>query len=129
MTISEVCVKRPVFAVMLICFLVVLGVFSFRDLGVDLFPKSDFPNVFVQVRVAGASPEEVLTQVVLPLENAVSVISGVDELNSNAQEGSARVSLRFVLERNVEDAAQDVREKVARAQREFPPNEIGRAHV
>src|SRR3990167_4167914 len=122
MTISEVCVKRPVFAVMLICFLVVLGVFSFRDLGVDLFPKADFPAVFVQVRLPGASPEEVLTQVVLPLENAMSTISGVDEMNSNSQVGSGRVSMRFVLERNVEDAAQDVREKVARAQRNFPPN-------
>src|SRR3990167_6107780 len=122
MTISEVCVKRPVFAVMLICFLVVLGVFSFRDLGVDLFPKADFPAVFVQVRLPGASPEEVLTQVVLPLENAVSVISGLDELNANASEGGARINLRFVLERDLEDAAQDVREKVARAMRNLPPN-------
>ena len=122
MTISEICVKRPVFAVMLICFLVVLGIFSFRDLGVDLFPKSDFPNVNVMVRLPGASPEEVLTQMVLPLENALSVISGVDEMNSNASDGNGRVSLRFVLERDLEDAAQDVREKVARAQRGFPPN-------
>ena len=122
MTISEVCVKRPVFAVMLISFLVVLGVFSFRDLGVDLFPQADFPVVSVQVQLPGASPEEVLAQVVLPLENSLSVISGIDEMNSNAFDGNGRVRLRFVLERNIEDAAQDVREKVSRAQRNFPPN-------
>ncbi|MGH9786379.1 MAG: efflux RND transporter permease subunit [Terriglobia bacterium] len=122
MTISEICVKRPVFAGMLIAFLVVLGVFSFRDLGVDLFPRADFPSVNVQVRLPGASPEEVLTQVILPLENAMSVISGIDEMNSNAQDGGGRVGMRFVLERNLEDAAQDVREKVARAQRDFPQN-------
>ena len=122
MTISEICIKRPVFAVMLISFLVVLGVFSFRDLGVDLFPSADFPVVSVQVQLPGASPEEVLAQVVLPLENSLSVISGIDEMNSNAQDGRGYVRLRFVLERNIEDAAQDVREKVSRAQRAFPPN-------
>ena len=95
MTISEVCVKRPVFAVMLISFLVVLGVFSFRDLGVDLFPSADFPVVFVQVDLPGASPEEVVSQVVLPLENSLSVISGIDEMASNANTGNARVRLRF----------------------------------
>ena len=122
MTISEVCVKRPVFAVMLISFLVVLGVFSFRDLGIDLFPSADFPSVNVQVQMPGASPEEVLTQLVLPLENSLSVISGIDEMNSNSMDGRGNVRVRFVLERNMEDAAQDVREKVSRAQREFPPN-------
>lgn len=122
MTISEVCVKRPVFAVMLISFLVVLGVFSFRDLGVDLFPQADFPSVNVQVNLPGASPEEVLAQVVLPLENALSVISGIDEMNSNSQDGYGRIGMRFVLDRNLEDAAQDVREKVSRAQRDFPAN-------
>ena len=122
MTISEVCVKRPVFAVMLISFLVVLGVFSFRDLGVDLFPSADFPSVNVQVEMPGASPEEIMTQLVLPIENSLSVISGIDEMNSNSQDGRGNIRVRFVLERNMEDAAQDVREKVSRAQREFPPN-------
>jgi HAE1 family hydrophobic/amphiphilic exporter-1 len=122
MTISEVCVKRPVFAVMLISFLVVLGVFSFRDLGVDLFPSADFPSVNVQVELPGASPEEVMTQMILPLENSLSVISGIDEMASNSQDGRGNIRVRFVLERNMEDAAQDVREKVSRAQRDFPPN-------
>src|SRR5438128_1315916 len=115
MTIAELCVKRPVFAVMLISFLLVLGVFSFRDLGVDLFPKADPPNVNVSVKLSGATPEEVNTQVVLPLEEALSSVSGLDEMNSQAGEGTARITCRFVLERDIESAAQDVREKVAAA--------------
>src|SRR5215831_5102952 len=122
MTLAELCVKRPVFAVMLITFLVVLGIFSFRDLGVDLFPKADPATVTINVRLPGASPEEVTTQVVLPLEEAVSTISGLDELNSQVFEGTARISCKFLLEREIESAAQDVREKVAGALRNLPPN-------
>jgi HAE1 family hydrophobic/amphiphilic exporter-1 len=122
MTLAELCVKRPVFAVMLITFLVVLGIFSFRDLGVDLFPKADPATVTINVRLPGATSEEVTTQVVLPLEEAVSTISGLDELNSQATEGSARITCTFLLEREIESAAQDVREKVAGALRNLPPN-------
>src|SRR5215813_6116158 len=82
MTISELSVRRPVFALMLISFLVVLGVFSFRDLGVDLFPKADPANVNINVSLPGATPEEIATQVILPLEEAVNTISGLDELSS-----------------------------------------------
>jgi HAE1 family hydrophobic/amphiphilic exporter-1 len=122
MTLAELCVKRPVFAVMLITFLVVLGVFSFKDLGVDLFPKADPATVTINIRLPGATSEEVTTQVVLPLEEAVSTISGLDELNSQATEGSARITCKFLLEREIESAAQDVREKVAGAIRNLPPN-------
>ncbi|HSQ19625.1 MAG TPA: efflux RND transporter permease subunit, partial [Blastocatellia bacterium] len=107
---------------MLITFLVVLGVFSFRDLGVDLFPKADPATVTINVRLPGATSEEVTTQVVLPLEEAVSTISGLDELNSMASEGTARITCKFLLEREIESAAQDVREKVAGAIRALPPN-------
>lgn len=122
MTLAELCVKRPVFAVMLITFLVVLGVFSFRDLGVDLFPKADPATVTINVRLPGATSEEVTTQVVLPLEEAISTISGLDELNSQSTEGSSRITCKFLLERDIESAAQDVREKVAGAMRNLPPN-------
>ncbi|MBP6705293.1 MAG: efflux RND transporter permease subunit, partial [Vicinamibacteria bacterium] len=65
MSLAELCVKRPVFAVMLVSFLVVLGIFSFRDLGVDLFPRADPATVNINIRLPGATPEEVTTQVVL----------------------------------------------------------------
>jgi HAE1 family hydrophobic/amphiphilic exporter-1 len=122
MSIAEVCVKRPVFAVMLISFLLVLGLFSFRDLGVDLFPKTDPATVTVNVQLLGATAEEVSTQVILPLEEAISSVSGLDEMISEASEGNARITCKFVLERDTEGAAQDVREKVAGAIRLLPLN-------
>src|SRR5881409_221306 len=122
MTISELSVRRPVFALMLISFLVVLGLFSFRDLGVDLFPRSDPATVNISIQLPGATPEEMATQVVLPIEEAVNTISGLDELSAQISEGSARITCTFVLERNLEGAAQDVREKVSGALRYLPPN-------
>ncbi len=122
MTLAELCVKRGVFAVMLIAFLGVLGIFSFRDLGVDLFPRADPATVNINVKLPGATPEEMTTQVVLPLEEALSTISGMDEMTSQATAGSARINCQFVLERDIESAAQDVREKVAGALRNLPPN-------
>jgi HAE1 family hydrophobic/amphiphilic exporter-1 len=111
-----------VFAVMLISFPVVLGIFSFRDLGVDLFPKTDAAVVTVNVYLKGATPEEVNTQVILPLEEAISGVSGIDELTTQATEGNARITCRFNLERDINGASQDVREKVASAIHLLPPN-------
>ena len=122
MRIAEVCVQRPVFAVMLISFLVTLGVFSYVDLGVDLFPRADPATVTVHVNLPGASPEEMITSVVLPLEDAVSAVSGIEELNVWAFEGSARITAQFVLEREIDGAAQDIREKVSGALGRLPPN-------
>jgi HAE1 family hydrophobic/amphiphilic exporter-1 len=121
MTLAELCVKRGVFAVMLITFLVVLGLFSFRELGVDLFPRADPATVNINIKLPGATPEEITTQVVLPLEEALSTISGMDELSAQVQAGGARINCQFVLEREIESAAQDVREKVAGAMRDLPP--------
>jgi HAE1 family hydrophobic/amphiphilic exporter-1 len=122
MRIAELCVKRPVFAVMLICFLVVLGLFSFRDLGVDLFPKADPAVVNVTILMKGATPEEMNTQVILPLEEALSTVSGMDEMTTQATEGDGRIRCKFNLERDINGAAQDVREKVAAAIHLLPPN-------
>ena len=122
MRLSEICVQRPVFAFMLIMFLVVMGVVSFRQLGIDLFPRSDPASVYVKVSLPGASPEEVVSQVVLPMEDAISAISGIDELQSYVFEGSANINVKFVLERDINQAADDVREKVSGAMRLLPPN-------
>lgn len=120
--LSEICVQRPVFAFMLIMFLVVMGIFSFMDLGVDLFPRSDPATVYVRVRLPGASPEEVTSQVVLPLEESIASVSGIDEMRAMVTEGSASIIVTFVLERDIGEAAEDVREKVAAAMRKLPPN-------
>jgi HAE1 family hydrophobic/amphiphilic exporter-1 len=103
-------------------FLVVLGVFSFLDLGVDLFPKADPPIVNVRIQLPGASPAEMTSQVVLPVEEQLSGVSGLDEMEIMVMDGVARVTCRFVLDRAMEDAAQDVREKMALAMGKLPPN-------
>jgi hydrophobe/amphiphile efflux-1 (HAE1) family protein len=120
MKLAETCVKYPVFTVMLIAFLVTLGVFSYRGLAVDLFPKADPATVNVEVQLPGATPEEVITGVVLPLEDAISSVSGIDEISVYSSEGMADISCTFVLERDIEGAAQDIREKVASAISRLP---------
>src|SRR6516225_5398352 len=120
--LSELCVRRPVFATMLVMSLVVLGIFSFRDLGVDLFPKADPATVSVQFALPGASPDEMATSVVEPMEEAISSISGIDEMQAmRIGEGKAQITVKFVLERDISDAANDVREKVSSAMKYVPP--------
>ena len=120
MRLAEICVKHPVFTVMLIAFLVTLGVFSYRGLAVDLFPKADPATVNVNVSLPGATPEEMITGVVLPLEDAISSVSGIDEINVYSSEGFANITCTFVLERDIEGAAQDIREKVSAAVNRLP---------
>jgi hydrophobic/amphiphilic exporter-1 (mainly G- bacteria), HAE1 family len=119
--LSELCVRRPVFATMLVMSLVVLGIFSFRDLGVDLFPKADPATVNVGIQLPGASADEITTAAIEPLEEALSSIAGIDEMRSNINEGRGRITIRFVLERDLNDAANSVREKVSGAMSRLPP--------
>src|SRR5688572_27428994 len=110
--LAEICVKRPVFATMLVTSLVVVGAFSFFSLGVDLFPKVDFPTITVTVINPGASPEEVETEITEKIEEAVNTISGIDELRSTSVEGISQVFVQFVLEKDVNVAAQEVENRV-----------------
>jgi len=111
--LAEICIKRPVFATMLILMFVVLGLDAYRKLGVDLYPKVEFPIITVTTVLRGASPEEVETQVSKRIEEAVNTVSGVDELMSNSAEGLSRTTIQFVLEKDAEVAAQEVRDKVS----------------
>ncbi|HET6702392.1 MAG TPA: efflux RND transporter permease subunit, partial [Gemmatimonadaceae bacterium] len=120
--LSELCVRRPVSATMLVMSLVVLGTFSFRELGVDLFPRADPATVSVALTLPGASPDEMSTSVVEPMEQAISGVSGIDEIQARIAEGRAQITVRFVLERDLTDAVNDVREKVASAIRTAPPS-------
>jgi HAE1 family hydrophobic/amphiphilic exporter-1 len=107
---------------MLVMSLVVLGTFSFRHLGVDLFPKADPATVSVALTLPGASPDEMSTSVIEPMEEAISGVSGIDEIQSRMAEGRANITVRFVLERDINDASNDVREKVASAIFMIPPD-------
>ena len=110
--LSRLCVKRPVFATMLVLSLVVVGVFSYFSLGVDLFPKVDIPTVSVSVANPGASPEEVETEITKKIEDTVNTISQVDEVRSTSAEGLSLVIVTFELSKDGDVAAQEVQNKV-----------------
>jgi HAE1 family hydrophobic/amphiphilic exporter-1 len=110
--LASLCIRRPVFATMLILSLVVVGVFSYFSLGVDLFPKIDIPTVQVLILDPGASPEEIETEISKKVEDTVNTISMVDEVRSISSEGQALVVITFDLAKNGDVAAQEVQNKV-----------------
>src|SRR5919202_3950046 len=110
--LAEICVRRPVFATMLILSLTVVGLFSYKSLGVDLFPKIDLPTITVTVVNPGSSPQEIETEITDKIEGAVKTISGIDELRSTSVEGVSQVFITFLLDKNADIAAQEVRDKV-----------------
>jgi HAE1 family hydrophobic/amphiphilic exporter-1 len=120
MKLADVCIRRPVFAIMMTMALVVLGLFSYRDLGLDLMPKTDYPVVFINTILPGASSEEVESQITKPMEEVVNTISGLDELRASSDQGFSRCFVTFVLEKDIETAVQDVRDKVATIVAKFP---------
>ncbi len=118
--LAEICIRRPVFASMLILALVVVGVASYLHLGIDRFPKVDLPVVRVSTSLPGASPAEVESQVSQPIEEAVNTIEGIKELRSINGAGMSLVIVTFELYRDIEAATQDVRDRVATVLRELP---------
>ncbi|HMF56066.1 MAG TPA: efflux RND transporter permease subunit [Pyrinomonadaceae bacterium] len=118
--LAEICVRRPVFATMIIMALTVVGVFSFSTLGVDLFPKIDLPTITVTVVNPGASPQEIETEITDRVEEAVNTISGIDELRSTSVEGVSQVFITFLLEKNADIAAQEVRDHVGLIVNDLP---------
>src|SRR5919198_340011 len=118
--LAEVCIKRPVFATMIVMALVVVGAASYFRLGVDRFPAVDLPTVTVRVELPGASTEEIESQLTQKLEEQINTIQGIQELRSISTPGNSLVIVTFVLSRNIDVAAQDVRDKVSIAQRNLP---------
>ena len=112
--LAALSVKRPVFASVLILSLTVVGAFAFTQLGLDRFPKVDFPTVVVTTRLPGAAPEEVETEITDKIEEAVNTISAIDELRSSSSEGVSQVIISFLLEKDADIAAQEVRDRVNR---------------
>jgi HAE1 family hydrophobic/amphiphilic exporter-1 len=120
MRIADVFIRRPVLATMLVAACVVLGLFSYRSLGVDLYPDMDFPIVTVTTTLKGAGVEETETGVTKVLEEAINTIEGIEELRSTTREGVSVIVVSFVLEKPSEVAAQDVRDKVASVVAQLP---------
>ena len=118
--LAEICVRRPVFATVLTLLIVVLGINGYGRLGLDRFPQIDFPVVTVVTVLPGASPEDVETQVTDPIEAAINTIGDIEELRSISAEGVSMVITQFKLEKDVDVAAQDVRDRVNRILRDLP---------
>lgn len=111
--LAEVCVRRPVFAVMLIMAMVVVGAVSYTRLGIDRFPDIDLPIISVRTTLIGASPEEIESTVTRRIEDAVATVEGIDDIRSTSTESLSVVTITFNLDRDIDIAAQDVRDAVA----------------
>jgi hydrophobe/amphiphile efflux-1 (HAE1) family protein len=119
--LSKLSVRRPVLATVLMLTIVVVGLVSYRGLGVDKFPKVEFPMIAVTAIYPGASPTAVETDVAKPLEEAINTVSGVETLSSISSEGAVLIFAQFVLEKNADVAAQEIRDRIG-ALRDLPVN-------
>jgi HAE1 family hydrophobic/amphiphilic exporter-1 len=119
--LAEVCIRRPVFAAMLILALVVVGSVAYGSLGVDRFPSVDVPTVSVRTVLPGGAPEDVETEVTEEIEKAVNTVEGIRELRSITSNGVSMVIATFELDRDIDSAADDVRSRVQTVLRQLPP--------
>lgn len=120
MRLSDISIKNPVFAWMLMFGLMMFGLISFSRMGVSQMPDVDFPTVSVNVTLDGAAPEVMETQVVDIIESSLMTVEGIQSITSSSKTGTASISVEFSLDRNIDVALQDVQAKVAGAQRLLP---------
>ncbi len=122
MILSDISIKRPVFATMMMVALVVLGVVSYKRLAIDEYPDITYPIVIAQTTYPGASPEVMMRDISKPIEEALNTVQGIKEISSTSLEGVSIVRLQFNLGVDVGAAQQDVQAKVARIRRTLPPD-------
>ena len=120
MNITEACIKKPVLAWMLMGATVLFGIVAADRIGISQFPDVDFPTINISVSWEGASPEAVESDLVEPLEEAVTQVEGVKSITSTARQGGGSITVELDLSRNVDLALQDVQTKVSQAQRLLP---------
>ncbi len=122
MNISELSLRRPVLAIVMNVIIVVFGIIGFRFLGIRDYPAIDPPNISVSTSYAGANADIIETQITEPLEEAINGIAGIKNITSSSSNGTSRINVEFELGVDLEAAANDVRDKVSRAQRNLPPD-------
>src|SRR3989338_5493105 len=120
MTLSDIAIKKPVFALMLMAGLILFGWISFQRMGVSQLPDVDFPMVTVSLSLEGAAPEVMETEVADVIEDALMSVEGVKEISSTSRHGQATISIEFELNRDIDAALQEVQTKIAQAQRNLP---------
>lgn len=120
MNLTEVCIRKPVLAWMMIAATVLFGVVAGRRIGISQFPDVDFPTITVGLAWEGASPESMETDVVEVLEEALVQVEGVQSITSSSRQGQASITLEMAMERDVDLALQDVQTRIAQSQRRLP---------
>src|SRR3990172_12450111 len=120
MFLPEISIKKPIFCTMMIATIVVFGILGYQRLGVDEYPKVDYPYVTVTTTLRGASPEVMDADVTDPLEEEINTIQGIRNLTSASSEGVSVITVEFELDRDIDAAAQDVRDKVSVARGKLP---------
>lgn len=119
-TISEISIKRPVLSTVMVLVILLFGLIGRRSLGVREFPSVDQPIISVSTSYPGANAEVIMNQITEPLEQNINGIPGIRSLSSVSSQGSSRITIEFELSVDLETAANDVRDKVSRAQRYLP---------
>ena len=120
MNISEFCIRRPVFTILLMAAIVVGGFAGYRTLAISALPKVDFPTISVSASLPGANPETMASAVATPLERAFSTIAGVNSMTSKSYLGTTSITLQFDLDRNIDGAALDVQTAISSTLRSLP---------
>src|SRR5262252_7017733 len=118
--LASISVRRPIFATVLILFIAVVGFVGYSKLNVDRFPNVDLPVVQIITALPGAAPEEIETELTDKIEEAVNTVSGIEELRSVSSEGISQVVVSFTLEKNVDVAAQEVRDHLSTVLADLP---------
>src|SRR5262245_52938777 len=122
--LAEICIRRPVFAAMIILALVVVGAAAYGRLGVDRFPSVDLPTVSVRTVLPGASTEETEAEISQVIEEVVNTVEGLQELRSVTSGSNSFVIATFSLDRNIDTAAQDIRDRVSTVIRRLPEDTL-----
>ncbi|HOJ86745.1 MAG TPA: efflux RND transporter permease subunit, partial [Elusimicrobiales bacterium] len=120
MTLSDISIKNPVFAWMLMIGLIVFGWIGFSRMGISQLPDVDYPVVTISVSFEGAAPEIMETQVTDIIEGALMSIQGIKNINSSSRRGQSRITIEFALSKNIDVAMQEVQSKISQVQRELP---------
>ena len=120
MSLSTLSIKRPVFTIVINLLIILFGILGYTYLGVREFPSIDPAQISVRTNYAGANSEIIESQITEPLEKAINSIDGIRNITSSSNQGSSNITIEFKLEKNLEEAANDVRDKVSQAVRSLP---------
>ncbi|HYE99684.1 MAG TPA: efflux RND transporter permease subunit, partial [Planctomycetota bacterium] len=120
MSLSDTSIRNPVFAWMMMAFLVIFGALCFERLGISQMPDIDFPQVTISVTLEGASPEIIESDVIDPIEDEIMSVEGIREITASARQGHASIGVEFDLSKDIDVAVQEIQTMIAQAGNKLP---------